>query len=482
MTTSELFVWTWLPGTHEPVVAGRLVDTRGRLHFVYGRSYLERPDAISLYEPELPLVRGTQPPLTGLNSPSCLRDGAPDAWGRRVLNHRHRLDPDFSEDDEIAVMLRSGSNRFGANDFQSSASQYQPRDEPASMAELIEATDRVLAGEPLPAALADALGHGTSIGGARPKILVHEDEGGPQWIGKLATSSDTMNVVGAEAAAMFLACKAGVDVADSHILEVAGRNILMVRRFDRPVSGGRIHCISGLTMLALDESVGRHATYPDLLAVLRRDGSDPAVGEHLFDRIAVNIAIGNTDDHARNHAAFWDGHRLTLTPAYDVAPQIRAGETANQAMAYGLDGRRESSLPALVEVAHEFGVADGKQRVERVVTAVREHWDEAADHAQLTRVDKDFLWGRQILNQAATRTIYSSGWLPGDGANQGRRPSGIPQGGQFAETARSEPDVSLQSQLSARGRTASYNEPSGSEMPSSAHGEVVTDSGTRSIM
>ena len=412
VTPSEAFVWTWLPDATQPVVAGRLVRDRDRLDFVYGRTYLDRPDAISLYGPELPLVRGTQTPQAGLDVASCLRDGAPDAWGRRVLNHRHRADPAFSADDELAVMLRSGSNRFGANDFQSSATEYVPRDEPSSMAELIEATDRVQAGEPLPSALAEALEHGTSIGGARPKILVHDGDGESQWIGKLSTSSDTMNVVGAEAAAMFLAAKAGVDVADSHVLPVSGRDVLMVRRFDRPPGGGRRHCVSGLTMLGLDERVGRHASYPGLYAFLRRSGSDPRVGEQLFDRIAVNIAVGNTDDHARNHAAFWDGRQLALTPAYDVAPQLRLGGTANQAMAYGMDGRRGSSLSALAEVAPEFGVRDGASRVDRIVSAVRDHWDEAAEHARLTQADKEFLWGRQILNPAATRSSYSSGYLP----------------------------------------------------------------------
>ncbi|KGN36968.1 type II toxin-antitoxin system HipA family toxin [Knoellia subterranea] len=407
---TEAFVWTWLPGTAEPVVAGRLVRERGRLDFLYGRSYLDRPDAISLYGPELPLRRGAQVPPDGMDVASCLRDGAPDAWGRRVLHHRHRTDPSFNDNDELSVLLRSGSNRFGANDFQASATEFVPRDEPSSMAELIYATDRVIAGEPLPPALADALGHGTSIGGARPKVLVHD--GDDQWIGKLSTSTDTMNVVGAEAAAMFLAGKAGVEVAESHVVRAVGRDVLMVRRFDRLPGGGRLHCVSGLTMLGLDERVGRHATYPDLLAVLRRAGSDPRVGEALFDRIAVNIALGNTDDHARNHAAFWDGRALTLTPAYDIAPQPRVGEAANQAMSFGLDLRRESSLPALVEVAHEFGVRDGAARVERIVAAVHDHWGEAAEQARLTAADREFLWGRQILNPAATRSRFTSGWLP----------------------------------------------------------------------
>lgn len=91
----EAYVWVWLPGCTEPVVAGRLYRDGERLAFNYGRSYLERDGAVPLYLPELPLRRGAIPPLPGLAMPSCLRDGAPDAWGRRVIHlppgaHRQR--------------------------------------------------------------------------------------------------------------------------------------------------------------------------------------------------------------------------------------------------------------------------------------------------------------------------------------------------------------------------------------------------------
>src|SRR5277367_6808750 len=119
------FVWIWLPGANEPVVAGQLVPNGGSLLFIYGRSYRERPDAIPLYLPELPL--GVEPiaPLGVMTMPSAIRDGAPDAWGRRVILNRifgvkrpalERLDLD-----ELVFMLESGSDRIGALDFQASA-------------------------------------------------------------------------------------------------------------------------------------------------------------------------------------------------------------------------------------------------------------------------------------------------------------------------------------------------------------------------
>nr|WP_274704208.1 HipA domain-containing protein [Rhodococcus qingshengii] len=118
-------------------------------------------------------------------------------------------------------------------------------------------------------------------------------------------------------------------------------DVLVVERFDRPAGGGKRIIVSTLTMLGLDEMEGRYATYPDLLDVLRRTGMDPSIGRRLFQRIAFNIAVGNNDDHARNHAAFWDGHSLDLTPAYDLCPQIRSGETSAQTIAFDRDGARD---------------------------------------------------------------------------------------------------------------------------------------------
>src|SRR5690348_8356858 len=125
------FVWIWLPGATEPVVAGKLNTDEDRLTFNYGRSYLGRRDAISLYEPELPLKGGLLPLLPGLTMPGCIRDAAPDAWGRRVLINRllgrrgNRVDT--AEMDELTYLLESGSDRVGALDFQQSPAEYVPR-------------------------------------------------------------------------------------------------------------------------------------------------------------------------------------------------------------------------------------------------------------------------------------------------------------------------------------------------------------------
>ena len=202
MTTSDAapgsaFVWVWLPGATAPVIAGRLDAQRGVVSFLYGRSYLDRPDAISLYKPELPLRRGRIDPLPGLKIASCIRDAGPDAWGQRVILARRAghlaADADTGDIDQLTYLLESGSDRIGALDFQRSATNYQPRHETAELSELQEAARLLEQGTVLSEPLAMALLRGTSVGGARPKVLL--TDGRRDLIAKLSSATDPYPVV-----------------------------------------------------------------------------------------------------------------------------------------------------------------------------------------------------------------------------------------------------------------------------------------------
>ena len=403
------FVWVWLPGSAKPVVAGRL-DVEGDRHsFTYGRSYLDRPDAISLYAPEIPLRRGPQWPRVG-TMPGCLADAAPDSWGRRVILARHlgHLDRDSETADlsDLTYMLESSSDRVGALDFQESASEYVPRASPqASLSDLLEAAERLEDGEVLPPQLAEALLRGTSIGGARPKAAISEN--GRSWIAKFSTASDTYPVVKAEGVAMELARRVGIDVPSTRVMKVIGRDVLLVERFDRPADGTRRQMISALTMLGLDENISRYATYPDLADLIRQSFTDPGrTLRELFARIVFNVAIGNMDDHPRNHAAFWNGEMLTLTPAYDLCPQVRNVGEVSQAMAIGREGQRSSRFATCIEACETYLLtrAEATAVVDLVHGVISDQWNDAADAAGLTTADRAQLWGRQILNPS---TYYS---------------------------------------------------------------------------
>ena len=400
----EAYVWVWLPGASDPVVAGRLEVSGGVVSFNYGRSYLARADAVALYEPELPLRAGRIDPPAGMSIASCLRDAGPDAWGQRVILARRsggHLDAhaDTGSLGQLTYLLESGSDRVGALDFQASATEYTPRLETAALADMQDAAAALERGETLPEPVADALLRGTSIGGARPKVLLRD--GTRSLIAKLSSATDTYPVVKAEAVGMELARRVGLDAAGTSVLRSAGRDVLLVDRFDRDPAGRRRMLVSALTLFGLDEMSARYGTYPDLADIIRARFTDPAVTlRELFARIVFNVCIGNIDDHARNHAAFWDGRQLTLTPAYDLCPQPRSGEQAAQAMAIGRDGARASQLRVCLDAAadYQLDAAQARDIIDGQLHVIQDEWADAADAAQLTALERQQLWHRQILN------------------------------------------------------------------------------------
>jgi len=306
--------------------------------------------------------------------------------------------------DLSTYLLESGSDRFGALDFQASANQYVGRGgASASLSELLTSAERVEQGVPLTPELDAALLHGSSIGGARPKANLCD--AGRQYIAKFPSSDDRYSVVRAEYFAMRLAERAGLNVAKVRLVEADQKPVLLVERFDRQAgSATRRHAISALTMLELDELAARHASYSDLAQVIRARFTEPKrTLKELFARITFNVLIGNTDDHARNHAAFWDGDLLTLTPAYDICPQVRGGGEQSQGMMIGRDGFRLSQLAGCVERSGEYGVTTQSARdiIDRQVRAIEQGLDEVSDEAKLTRVDRALLRGGAVLHPSA---------------------------------------------------------------------------------
>jgi len=404
-STPDVFVWVWLPGATSPVVAGVLSTSGPITSFTYGASYRRRPEAIPLYLPELPIKSGQIPPLAGLHVAGCITDGGPDSWGRRVIDHLHfgAKPVDTSELHDMTYLLESGSDRVGALDFQESATDYVPRTAGGTLEELMQATERLQAGEPLSEELDRALFQGSAIGGARPKALLSDNH--RKLIAKFSSNTDHYPVVKAEGVAMALARRVGLDVAQTKVVECLGRDVLLVERFDRTeVPGQRKMMVSALTMLGLDAMMGRYATYPDFADVIRERFNNPkATLRELFGRIVFSICVGNTDDHARNHAAFWDGESLTLTPAYDIGPEGRSGGEAVQAMAIGRDGSRMSKLTTCVAAADVYLLTEGEARdiIDKQLYVIESEWGDAAEEALLTTADIDELRGRQILNPFA---------------------------------------------------------------------------------
>lgn len=422
MTTSrpaEAFVWVWLPGAEEPVLAGRLDENAGEVSFLYARRYRERPDAISLFPPELPLVAGRIMPLRDLSAPGCILDARPDSWGQQVIMNsllgRAAQDSDPASLGVLTYLLNSSSDRIGALDFQTSADEYVPRGvEVASLEDLGRAAELVEQRVPLPPELHAALLRGTSIGGARPKASLR-DSAGTSWIAKFSSTTDVDNLVKFEYVAMRLAQLAGLDVARVDLTSALGKSVLLVERFDREAgTGARKSMVSALTMLGLDERDARWASYFELAQVIRRDFADAVSDlEELFARITFNILVGNTDDHARNHAAFWDGRSLRLTPAYDICPYLRFGGEATQAMIIGddRDSWKFSQVAGCVARSSLYQVAKKRAReiVDRQIDTIESSWDEVCDEAELTPGERQTLRERAVLLPYALEGYSAAG-------------------------------------------------------------------------
>jgi serine/threonine-protein kinase HipA len=395
----SMYVWAWLSGHITPVLAGMIHEQGGETSFAYDDGYLEIPDAVPLYS-ELAFQRGRQRPLTGLTVPGCINDSWPDGWAKVVIERR-RLDAGRSTGElhPFEYLRESGSDRIGALDFSDSPVWVQRGGTHATLDQLQAAAALVEGGESLDLGLSAALIQATASGGMRPKALIGGD--GRHFVAKLSSRSDQRPVTNLEAVAMDLAGRAGINVARSEIARAAGRDVLLVERFDRTPDGERLMIVSAATILGLDPYLGaRYATYPELADSLRATSVDAGDARELFARIIFNVIVGNTDDHARNHAAIWNGRQLKLAPAFDICPHPRSGGEMQQAMSIGRDGFKAANLAGCVKRASDYGV-DQREAIELVETqiaVVNSHWDDAADRARLNDAERRAAFGGPILN------------------------------------------------------------------------------------
>jgi len=313
------FVWVWLPGSTEPVVSGRIRRVGERYDFAYGRSYLGRAEAISLYGPELPLREGWIEPRDGLDIASALRDAGPDSWGQRVILDRmfgvRGPETDPGDTDDLTYFLESGSNRIGALDFQSSAEHYIPRADTASLDELHTAADELQAGHAINPVLAHALVHGTSVGGARPKVLI--EEGGVQLIAKLSSSTDPYPVVKAEALGFEFARRVGINTPKSRLTTSLGRDVLLIERFDRTGHGARRSMVSNQA-LAIDYDGNKESAFRVCLDACGVYGLSRSEAKDVIDG-QIDVIESNWDaaaDTARLTTAERNSlyHRQVLNP------------------------------------------------------------------------------------------------------------------------------------------------------------------------
>jgi len=356
MAVDRLFVFAhlaegWAPAGRVTLTeAGRGVEASS---FAYGLRYLGRQgsfelDPVSLALGDREAVRGVElRPVNHLPEFGGIRDAAPDAWGRRVIEARRKVPANSLT--EATYLVDAGSDRVGALDVRPALDDGgHPGTAPVQrLGYMVEAAERIETGEPVPARLTDLFGAGASAGGARPKATVR-DEAGLLWLAKFPSRSDTFDVATAEYATLRLAALSGMNVPAMHVVDLGGKSVLLIRRFDRYWHAGpgnppaqavlhetlptdsaqerRLPFVSGLTLLACDEFESRDKGYADLGHAVRRYVAPSCIRENnaeLFARMVFNIFVSNDDDHLRNHGFVrdprLDGWRLS--PLYDVVPR-----------------------------------------------------------------------------------------------------------------------------------------------------------------
>ena len=206
-------------------------------------------------------------------------------------------------------------------------------------------------------------------------------------------------MVKSEYIAMRLASLCGLNVAPVKLVKAANKEVLLIERFYREKIGKhwiRKSLVSALTLFVLDDMMARYASYEDFAEIVRHRFNEPKITlKELYGRLVFNILCGNTDDHACNHAAFWDGEMLTHTPTYDICPQVRSGGEASQAMLI-LENHNLSQLKVCLDAAHNFllNKSEALNIINRFTEAIENKWDKICEEADLSAMDKNKFWKR----------------------------------------------------------------------------------------
>lgn len=391
--TSECFVYIALPGETEFVTAGRFareIDRHGIAtgRFVYGKSYLGRPNAVPIDPIELKQSNKTYETrlLKGLFG--ALRDAGPDHWGRRIIERQFGS----PGPDELDYLLHSPDDRAGALGFGLNQEPPAPRrtfNRTLQLERLQAFADAIIRDEELPrdpdaAQAQDIMEGGTSMGGARPKAVVEDDNA--LWIAKFNRADDKWNHARVERTMLQLARACGIQSAESRLTSIGDRDVLLVKRFDRARARAgyrRARMLSALTLLRAEDTHQDRERWSYVLLVeeLRRLCAQPKVdAPELFRRMCFNALISNTDDHPRNHAVIAMANDWRLSPAYDLIPNMPVSlERRDLALACGDLGRYANAENLLSQSARFLVEPEqAKAIIDEMEQTVRDRWYELA--------------------------------------------------------------------------------------------------------
>ncbi len=373
---------------------GRARSNRARgketVVFEYADEWLRDADRFEL-EPELPLTRGGFAPPVGQAIHGFLGDSAPDTWGRKLMQRAERRRAE-REGRAVRTLMESDyllgvsdETRLGALRFRRVGEERFLADSrsgvPAlvDLGRLLQSTERILRDEETDEDLQLIFAPGSSLGGARPKASV-VDQHGRLSIAKFPKESDDYSMETWEEIALRLAERAGIVTAGHELLHVAGKAVLLSRRFDRG-EGRRIPFLSAMAMLGAKDGEG--GSYPEMVDALARHGADAKRDARaLYRRVAFNVLVSNVDDHLRNHGFLkMDRSGWILSPAYDLNPV--PADLKARVLTTNIDLEESTcSIDLLEASAGYFALSLGEAReILKEVAAATSTWRDVARQA-----------------------------------------------------------------------------------------------------
>jgi serine/threonine-protein kinase HipA len=394
-------VEVWLDADFlERTRVGTLSHDRGTLRFAYDPAWLKNAQAFAL-DPDLSLGEGSYFPNAEAGNFRVFDDSAPDRWGQTLMKRREALAAKdegrkprtlYAWDFLLGVedVSRQGALRYrcpGAETFLAHESLTVP---PAASLRELEIVAREITAkriddlEALRQWLKVLMAPGASLGGARPKASFTETNGS-LWIAKFPARDDSRDVGAWEALVQRLAARAGIEVPASELRRLSGEyHTFCVQRFDRSSVRRRFYA-SAMALLRKDQSEG--TSYLELAEFLHARGAKDHIEadlEQLFRRVTFNVAIGNRDDHLRNHGFLLTRTGWRLAPAFDLNPNT---ERADHVLNIDESDNRPS-LATVIETSEWYVGSKDRGRV--IVTEIlheTRRWRQAAHALKIARAD-----------------------------------------------------------------------------------------------
>jgi len=414
MSVQDNALEVWLDDDLGPArKVGTLAHDRGQIRFHYERDWLQDPRAFAL-DPDLSLDEHPFFPKPELGNFGIFLDSSPDRWGQTLMKRREALQakdeqrsprPLYAWDFLVGVqdLTRQGALRFrrpGTEAFLGDEKMAAP---PVTTLRELEAVAYQLSNrriddlDALRKWLAVLVAPGASLGGARPKANFTEADGS-LWIGKFPARDDDRDIGAWEYVVHQLAQKAGIDVPPAKLIKLNNDfHTFCVQRFDR-ANGSRRFYASAMTLLRKTQSEG--TSYLELAQFIRAQGDAEHADadlEQLFRRVAFNVAVGNRDDHLRNHGFVLGRTGWRLAPAFDVNPNIDKAEHVLNID----DVDNRPSLETVLSTAAFYGLDDMQaQRIMNEVVMVVDHWQDAARRIRISGADIDLTAGAFSANKA----------------------------------------------------------------------------------